>query len=76
MDVSSAKEFHERLTEFCEFYSSLGIAIVLLAFHIIWKSVIDSLWVCKWIDELRTMEVSWWLSEVIAKAVYDITVLK
>jgi len=31
MDISSAKEFHERLTEFCEFYSSLGISTVLLA---------------------------------------------
>jgi len=29
MDISSAKEFHERLTEFCEFYSSLGIVTVL-----------------------------------------------
>lgn len=26
MDISSAKEFHERLTEFCEYYSSLGPA--------------------------------------------------
>jgi len=31
MDMSSAKEFHERLTEFCEFYSSLGISTVLIA---------------------------------------------
>ena len=29
MDISSAKEFHERLTEFCEFYSNLGIVCVL-----------------------------------------------
>jgi len=25
MDITTAKEFHERLTEFCEHYSSLGI---------------------------------------------------
>jgi len=29
MDISSAKEFHERLTEFCEFYSSLGTVLML-----------------------------------------------
>jgi len=33
MDISSAKEFHERLTEFCEFYSNLGIVCVLLCLH-------------------------------------------
>jgi len=29
MDISSAKEFHERLTEFCEYYSSLGTSSLL-----------------------------------------------
>jgi len=31
MDISAAKEFHERLTEFCEYYSTLGIACVLIS---------------------------------------------
>ena len=31
MDMSLAKEFHERLTEFCEYYSSLGIVCLPVA---------------------------------------------
>jgi len=35
MDISSAKEFHERLTEFCEYYSSLGLPVCFMHIFIV-----------------------------------------